>query len=406
MSAHPVAPGGLRRYVAVLARPHMKPLFAAAFVGRLPVGMFSLAMVLVLSAATDSYALAGGAVGAFAIASGVSAPVLGRVIDRTGQTPVLLACAVGFPAAVAALIAVAEDAPHTAPVLACACATGLTFPPLFATLRALISQLAGGLAETAFALEAIVQELFFMIGPLLVALVVALATAKAALAVAAVLVSLGTLAFASTEASREWRRPARRGGAAAGALSSPGIRTIVVTSVVDGLTFGSLEVALAAFGQDHGSAGAAGVMLGTLALGSMIGGLWYGAREWSRDPAELLVLFAWPLAGGLAVLALASSIPVMTALLLLAGVFIAPSAAASFALVSRLSPAEAVTEAFTWLSAGVTAGFAAGGALAGVLVEHASIDAALLATAAFAGAAALVLYARRGTLSAPAAGQA
>jgi MFS-type transporter involved in bile tolerance (Atg22 family) len=302
---------------------------------------------------------------------------------------------------VAALIVVADTGAQTVPVLACAVATGLAFPPLFATLRALISVLAGGLAETAFALEAIIQELFFIVGPLLVALIVAISTAEVALGTAAVLVAVGTLAFAATPASRQWRGGGE-GGRRARALSSPGIRTIVLVSVVDGLTFGSLEVALPAFGGDHGSAGAAGVMLGTLAFGSMLGGLWYGAREWSRDSADLLLVFAWPIALGLALLTLAGSIPVMTALLFVAGLFIAPSAAASFSLVSRLAPEGATTEAFTWLSTGVTAGFAAGGALGGVLVQGVSVDAALLAAAGFALVAACVLYLRRATLREPA----
>jgi MFS family permease len=397
MTAQPVA-SGVRRYADVLARPYIARLFAAAFLGRLPVGMYSLATVLVVSEATGSFAIAGAATGAFAISSGLSALFLGRLIDRLGQTPVLVACACGFPAAVAGLIAVVETAPHTAPVLACAVASGLTFPPLFATLRALIGTLAGGLTETAFALEAVVQELFFIIGPLLVAVIVAFATAKAALAVAAGLVTLGTLAFAATTPSRQWQRESGDGLERAGALASAGIRTIVLASVVDGLTFGNLEVALPAFGQEHGSAGMAGVMLGTLAFGSLLGGLWYGAREWSRDPAQQLVLLAWPLAAGLATLALAGSIPVMIALLFVAGLFIAPSAAASFSLVGRLAPAGAVTEAFTWLSTGVTIGFAVGGAFAGLLVEHVSVRGALLATAGCALLAAAVLYVRRATL--------
>lgn len=142
MSAQPVARSGLRRYAAVLAMPDFKQ-----------------------SRETGSYAVAGAATGAFAICSGISAPLLGRLIDRLGQTPVLVTCALAFPASVAALLAVAEHHAHTVPVLACAAASGLCFPPLFATMRALISELAGGLTETAFALEAVVQELFF-IGPL------------------------------------------------------------------------------------------------------------------------------------------------------------------------------------------------------------------------------------------------
>ena len=376
----------------------MARLFAAAFIGRLPVGMYSLATVLVISEASGSFALAGAAVGAFAIAGAFSAPVLGRLIDRIGQPPVLIACAFAFPASVAALIAVADGGAAEIPVLACAVATGIAFPPLFATLRALISDLGGALVETAYALDAIVQELFFVCGPLLVALIVGVATAEVALGVAAALVAAGTLAFATTAASRASRqRVAAR--PRAGALASPGVRTIVLTtSVVDGLVFGTLQVALAAFGEEQGSAGASGVMLGALALGSALGGFWYGARRWSRDPADLLVVFAWLLALGLMPLALAGSIPVMTVLLLIAGLFIAPSAAASFALVGRLSPEGAVTEGFTWLSTAVTFGFAFGGAVAGQLVERASVDAALLATAGLAVAAAGILYARRGTL--------
>src|SRR5947207_11095753 len=128
MNAEPVGKAGLGRYAAVLATPQIGPLYAAAFIGRLPVGMYSLAVVLMLSKETGSFALAGGAIGAFAVSSGASAPVLGRLIDRVGQTPVLLSCAVGFPVSVAALLAVAKGGGQTVPVLACACATGLAFP--------------------------------------------------------------------------------------------------------------------------------------------------------------------------------------------------------------------------------------------------------------------------------------
>ena len=398
MSAPPVEARGARRYAAVLAKPHMAPLMAAAFVGRLPVAMHSLGMVLFLSHETGSYAVAGAGTGAFAVAGGVSAPILGRIIDRVGQTPVLVGCAIAFPASVAGLIAVAESTSSTLPIVACAASTGLAFPPLFATLRALISSVAGALAETAFALEAMLQELFFILGPLLVAVIVATASRQAALLVAAFLTTVGTLAFAATKPSRRWR-PSPPEERHRGALASPGIRTILMTSVVDGMTFGSLEVALPAFAQRHGSSGTAGVMLGTLAFGSLLGGFWYGAREWSRDPAELLVLFAWPLAAGLASLSLASSVPAMFALLFVAGLFVAPSAAVSFALVGRLAPSSALTEAFTWLSTAVTAGFAGGGVLAGLLVQHASVKAALLATACSAVLAATVIYLRRGTLA-------
>jgi MFS family permease len=100
MTARPAERGGVRRYVALLATRHMTPLLAAAFVGRLPVGMFSLATVLFLSRQTGSFAVAGAATGAFAVATALSAPLLGRMGDRVGQTGVLVGCAIAFPATV------------------------------------------------------------------------------------------------------------------------------------------------------------------------------------------------------------------------------------------------------------------------------------------------------------------
>jgi MFS family permease len=394
---------GLGRYAAVLRVPDLRRLFVAAFIGRLPVAMYTLAAILLVREATGSYAVAGAAVAGFSVGGGITAPIIGRLVDRIGQTPVLLFCAAAFPASVGALIAVTEAWPHTVPIVACSFATGVAFPPLFATLRTLITAIVGGteLVEVAFALEAVIQETFFIVGPLLVAVCVALGSPKLALAVAAVLVVWGTLAFAAAPASRRWRGGRTPGSR--GALGSPGLRTLVVASVMDGMTFGTLEVVVPAFAQRNGSAGTAGVLLAMLAFGSMLGGLWYGSRRWKTEPADQILWFSVLLPVGLAPLALADSNLVMGALLALAGLSIAPAAAITFVLIGKLVPADAVTESFTWLSTGVIAGFALGGAAAGVIVETASVTAALVAMAGFALGGTCVIFSRRKTLRVTAA---
>jgi MFS family permease len=392
------ADSGLGRYLAVLRHPDLGRLFASAFVARMPVAMYSLASILLVREATGSYAIAGAAVAGFSVAGGISAPILGRLVDRLGQTPVLVFCAVAFPAAVAALIVVADKSPHTVPIVACAVATGAAFPPLFAVLRTLISALVGKteLVETAFALEAVLQELFFIVGPLVVAVCVAVGSPKLALGVAAALVAVGTLAFAATPASRRWRGGREPGSH--GALRSPALRTLVVASVTDGMTFGALEVVLPAFAREHGSAGTAGVLLAMLALGSMLGGLWYGSRKWHSDPADQILWFSILLPIGLSTLLLADSNLAMALLLAIAGLSIAPAAAITFTLIGKLAPPEAMTEAFTWISTGVIAGFALGGAAAGVIVENAGVSTALIAMTGFALAGTCVIFVRRGTL--------
>ncbi len=390
---------GLGRFATVLALPGVRPVLIAAFVGRLPIGMMSLSIVLLVSRETGSYATAGAVAATQALAGGVASPLLGRLIDRIGQTRVLVACGVAFPLSVGGLIAVASTVTELLPLVACAIPFGATYPPLFAATRALLTRMAGSadLAATAFAFEAIVQEAFFIAGPLLVALLVAIASPQAALACVAVVTSAGTLAFAATGASR-----AARGEAgpdrALGALASPGVRTLLVVSAAFGLAFGTLEVTMPAFADERGSAAIGGVLLAGLAGGSMLGGVWYGSRSLSAPLSTQMIRFCAVFAAALIPLAFAASIPLMLVLMALAGFFVAPWAATSAALVGRLAPAGAVTEAYTWEMTAVVAGFALGGVLSGVLVESAGVREALIAAAGAALASAAIAWARRETL--------
>ena len=103
------ARAGLGRFATVLALPGVRPVLVAAFVGRLPIGMMSLSIVLLVSQETGSYATAGAVAASQALAGAISSPLLGRLIDRVGQTPVLVFCGLGFPVAVAGLIVVASS---------------------------------------------------------------------------------------------------------------------------------------------------------------------------------------------------------------------------------------------------------------------------------------------------------
>jgi MFS family permease len=386
------------RYATVFALPGLRPVLIAAFIGRLPVAMVSLAIVLLVVQENGSYAVAGAVAATQALASAAFGPVLGRLLDRLGQTEVLVACAIGFQAALAGLIAVAEAKPDPLPLIACAIPFGMLLPPLFAALRTLLGHLSGELVETAYALEAVMQELIFILGPLLVALLATAASPEAALASTGALALAGTLAFAAAPASRNWSGSGTSEQKRFRAIASPAIRTLVVVSAAFGLGFGTLEVALPAFADAHGSAASAGILLAGTACSSLVGGLWYGTRTWSVDHATLLVRLSVLFALALTPLALAGSMAVMFVLLLVTGFFIAPWAATSYVLVGRLAPAGAVTEAFSWEATAAVAGISVGGALSGVLVESTGVSTAFLVAAGVAGAAALVAWMRLASL--------
>jgi MFS family permease len=189
---------GLRRYGDVLRAPGVARIATAALLARLPGGMAPLATVLLVRGEGRSYGVAGVVIAASSLASAIGSPLWGRIIDRGGQARVLLPLAVVYPAALAGL---ALSATYGAPALvlaAFAALSGATMPPVGACMRALWPSLLGtpGLRDTAYALEAWLQELFFIFGPLIVAAIATVAPAWAALATAAAFAGVGTVLFA------------------------------------------------------------------------------------------------------------------------------------------------------------------------------------------------------------------
>jgi MFS family permease len=388
-----------RPYRALLRGPQVAWLMIAALVARLPLGILSLALVLLVRDATGSYATAGAALSAYAIAGGALAPVQGRLVDRVGQTRVLVPMAFVHAAALAALVLAAENGAHAGALVSLAAVTGATTPPTSGAMRALWPSLVGRdeRLHVAFALESVAVEAFFILGPLIAALVIWLASPAAAVTVAAALAVTGTLAFAAAPPSRQWRGEVR-GTGFAGALAAPGIRTLLLSIVVIAGAFGVLEVALPAFAGEHGSSAAAGILLAMLAVGSMVGGLVYGARRRGGDPVSRYVWLAILFALGLVPVSLAGSIAVMAAVMMLAGLALAPLAATSYVLTDALAPVGTATEAFTWQSVAYVLGSSWGAAIAGSVVEGAGVSWALLTAAGCAAVGAFVAAAGRRTL--------
>src|SRR5512140_3486903 len=95
----------LARYSALLGQPALRSAIAASILGRLPIGITGLAILMLAQDNTGSFARGGVIAGCYVAGLAAVAPLLGRLIDRYGPRPTLLACAFGFPAALAALVA-------------------------------------------------------------------------------------------------------------------------------------------------------------------------------------------------------------------------------------------------------------------------------------------------------------
>ena len=397
----------MRGYAAVLRVPHVAALIAATLLARFPIGINALAIVLYLRAERGSFAVAGAVAGALAAGSGIGAPVQGRMVDALGQRRVLVPLGIVHAAALGALVASTEAGAPVAVLIAFGLLAGFAIPPTSSVLRSMWPDLLRDrpdLIQAAYALDSVMIELIFIVGPLVTALVATVLEPQAAFALSAASVITGTIAFTALPPSRAMRpQPDRPRTGALGALGSPGVRTLVLTSLPAGVGIGICEVTLPAFSHASGEAATAGILLAVWSLGSAVGGLVYGALP-NRPPlnrVHLLVAALLPL--GLLPMAAAPSVPAMALLVIPAGLFIAPLLATRNELVGWVAPEGARTEAYTWPVTAFVGGIAVGSALAGGIIEAASWRTAFLVAGAIAAIGTLIAVARRGTVVRPAA---
>lgn len=375
----------------------MKPLLAISLIARLPVAMLSIGLLVHTEHATGAYAAAGLVAGVFALAQGVGGPLLGRLVDRRGQTAILASCALVSGVALGATAALTTDAPLGARI-ALAIAAGATLPPVGACVRALLPTVVEdrGTLHRAYAMDAAAVELTWVVGPPVVLAVGVAVSTGAALALTGALLAVSTLVFAAAPASRRWRpeHVERR----AGAMRAPGMRTLAAVLLAVGLVFGAVEVAVTASAEAFGATGSAGPLLGVWGAGSLIGGL-VAAKlgGGARTGAGLIALLA-ALGVTHGALAFATGPVLLGALVLIAGATIAPTFATVYGMVDAVAPSGSATEAFAWLATTTAVGASGGAALAGALTDAAGAPTAFVVAGLAAAVATVTAVARTRTL--------
>ncbi|GHC82908.1 MFS transporter [Streptomyces violaceochromogenes] len=390
-------------YLEILRARHAARLLVGTLVGRLPCATAPIAIVLFVRAEGGSYTLAGALAAVYGVANAVGQPVLGRIVDLRGQPLVQLPAAVlsGLAMAVFAFSGIGSLPLAYAAVAG----AGLFTPPLEGGLRALWPSVLRreDQVHTAYAMDAVAQEVMFTVGPLLVTLCVSLWSAQAALLVLNVVGVLGALSVVVSEPSRAWRS-APREAHWLGALRSPGLLALLAAFLFIGMALGSITVASVPYADDHGGDAVYGWLMAALGFGALVGGTVYGARQWAGEPARRLqVLVALLVVCYLPLMLMPDAVP-MVALTALAGVFLAPAIACAFVLVDRHAPRGTVTEAFSWLVTTFTVGHSVGTGVAGPVVETGGALWGFAVPAVAGGVSLLVLTATGRVVAAPGQG--
>ena len=387
----------------VLRVRHVPWLVTTSVVARFPYAMETLAIVLFLHDRTGSFAPGGAVSAVAAVCAAIGLPVQGRAIDRLGQTRVLVVAAVMHGAAIALTVALGVTGAPWPALLPCAVVFGFFTPPLSPALRALWPRLLDERdLRVGLTLDAILLDVIFTIAPLIAAATIALASPAAALALSGAFAFLGTLAFATAGPSRTWRPDARGGaGGRLGPLRVRGLQTLLLAALPIGCCFGALDVALPAFAVSHDVPSLGGVVIAVLSVGSVAGGLLYGAlAKGSALSAYFVLLLAMPL--GVALLAVPDDVWLMLLLAPVAGAVLAPLTAVENELVGIVTPDGMVTEAYSWIITAAVSGISIGVGLGGVIADAVDWRATILFAAGFGVVGAAVSFARRATLRPPA----
>jgi hypothetical protein len=284
-----------------------------------------------------------------------------------------------------------QQAWPAAVMFACSAAAGGVFPPITVCMRTYLKRRFAddGLLAAAYSLESVMIELIFIVGPMLVALFVAFASAATAVFFAAACGLCGTLLFLRSPALRGWRIEQRTQRSLLGPLAEPGFALLAAVILAYSTAFGLMEIGITAYATERGQPALAGVLLGLMSAGSAFGGLAYGSRTWAM-PLTRQFAGALALMGiGLAVLALRWNPWAFTFWCVVAGIIMAPALIMQAMLVAKTARAEHSTEAFTWSTCALLSGVGLGLSAGGGLLEHFDSRAALGAAAMMAIGAAI-----------------
>ncbi|GGW19017.1 MFS transporter [Streptomyces libani subsp. rufus] len=379
-------------YAAVLRVPYARRAFTAALAARLSYGTVAPALLLSVSRATGSWPVSGTVLSLFGATTVFLMPLRASLIDRHGPRRALLPMSALYGALLSVLAALTWRPGAPAALVAVSAAlAGACAPPLGPAMRALWSELVAdpGLLQRAYSLDGVAEELLYVSGPALVGVLAGVAPPAAGILLSAVLNVAGTWAFVATSPAVPGPRPVsggRRRPAGVRGLPAP-VAVAVAVALGVGLSLSCAELLVMAFATERSQDPAlAPWVLGALSAGSALGGLANGAVRWRTAARVRLCRFAAALGAVLALAGLAPDLWTLTAVMALAGAFIAPALTTAYLLADETAAPGSRARAGAWVNTGVNAGGSAGSLAAGLLIGRFPLSLCFT----LAGAAALV----------------
>ncbi|WP_175409183.1 MFS transporter [Streptomyces sp. TRM64462] len=359
-------------YRELFRAPGSVAFSAAGFAARMPISMTGIGIITMLSQMRGEYGLAGAVSATFTLSMALCGPQVSRLVDRSGQSRVLLPATGVSVISMGALLLCARYAAPVWTLFVFAVLAG-TLPNMAAMVRARWTHVyrESPRLHTAFSLESVVDELTFVVGP---ALSVALSTAlfpEAGPLVAAALLTVGVLLFVPQKRTEPpVHRPDAATGTGGSAIRVGSVQLLALLLVAGGTIVGTVDVVSVAFAEEQGTPAGAGIVLSVYAVGSALAGLVFGALKLSVPLPRLLLLGATGTALTTLPLLLVGNVATLSVAVFFSGLFFAPTMIVVMGLVEKTVPPAKLTEGMTWAITGLSVGVALGAAVSGSMVDR------------------------------------
>jgi MFS family permease len=251
--------------------------------------------------------------------------------------------------------------------------------------------------STALSAESAVNDLAFLVGPVLVTTLSSTLVGWAGLALAGTFVAIGIAGLLTSVGTEPPPAPGGQGRVIDRRLLARPFAALFGANVAMGLFFGGVPVAITAFAVAQGAGALAGPISAVSGVLSLTAGVVYGATG-SRRPLQMMIMAGVVIAVGAAGLAAVPTMPIMFLGYGLVGGCVALVLVPSAILVQRSTETAVYTQAMTWINSASAIGIAIAASAVGGLIQQHDWRAGFLGTGMLTAALPIILLIGYGAL--------
>ncbi|MCU5597843.1 MFS transporter [Bacillus wiedmannii] len=357
-------------YREIFSTPGTKGFSLAGFIARMSISMMGIGIITMLSQLRSDYWLAGAVAATFTLSSALLAPHISRMADQLGQSRILLPTAgISIFFTILLLLCTKYEAPYWTLFLSALCAGCM--PNMSAMVRARWTKLYRGSHKlhTAFSFESVVDEICFIIGPVLSVSLSVMFFPEAGPLLSSVFLTIGVCLFTMQKSTEPPVHPhdiTNKGTV----FKIGSLRVLVLTLIAIGTIFGTIDVVSVAFAEQQGNTVAASFVLSVYAIGSCLAGLIFGTLKLNTPPYNQFLIAVTLSMITMLPLVLVSTITWLVVIVFFAGLSVAPTMIITMGLVEKIVPESKITEGMTWAITGLGIGVSLGSAVAGLVIDN------------------------------------